>query len=236
MNIESLKIPCVGYSIAADFYQGESDEVLLVLIGFSSNKGKYEKETKKILQKTGMSALVVDYSGHGESPFELTEVTPAQNFSEAVIAFDWLASKGYSQQNINVMGISYGGFHATHLAHYRSFNNLILRVPAMYDPESFYTKLKHVTDTHRHDYRRNIDNFNDHWLFRNNDAFTGKTFVMAHELDELCPKVSTDAFVDGMKAKSKHEAKGFGHGTPSITDKPQETEEYFNVIAKWLNS
>ena len=81
-----------------------------------------------------------------------------------------------------------------------------------------------------------IDNFNDHWLFRNNDAFTGKTFVMAHELDELCPKVSTDAFVDGMKAKSKHEAKGFGHGTPSITDKPQETEEYFNVIAKWLNS
>ena len=136
---QTIKISCSGYEIFADWYQGtDPAKVLLVLPGYKSSRKKGRHLNEKIVEITGTSILVIDYSGQGDSPFDLREVRPAQQFLEVIYAFDWLAAK-YPQAEISVSGSSYGGFLATQLTKYRSFKNLILRAPAIYNPANFYT-------------------------------------------------------------------------------------------------
>src|SRR6266852_2497656 len=104
MDKKQITIPCTGYSIAADWYEGvNQNEVLLVFVGFSSSKEQNADFVADIAVKTQMSALVVDYSGHGESPFDLDETRPAQHLLETAFAFDWLRAQ-YPETKISVMG------------------------------------------------------------------------------------------------------------------------------------
>jgi esterase/lipase len=128
MEIKKITIPCAGYEIAADWYDG-NNSVLLVLPGFTSSKKSYEPLVSAIVEKTGTSALVIDYSGHGESPFDIQDITISENFSEVVRAYDWIKEK-YPERTIDVMGTSYGGFFAAKLTSVREIRKMILRVPA----------------------------------------------------------------------------------------------------------
>ena len=232
MKSQALKIPCVGYEIAADWYEGSNDEVLLVLIGYSSNKARYRGLVSAVVEKAGMSALVIDYTGHGESPFELDDLRPAQNFLEVVTAFDWLAEH-HPDKAISVMGSSYGGFHATQLTKYRKFQKLVLRVPALYPPDMFYTKWRDVDIDALPNYRSNADNAVDHPLLKRVSDFSGEVFVVTHEFDDSCPKPSTDAFAKAFRADT-WEAKGFKHGVGESNPTSEQLEEYQNKIAEWL--
>lgn len=230
--MNKIAINCIGYNIAADWYEGTSDEMLLVLVGFTSNKSKYQDFVQTLVSDAGMSALVVDYSGHGESPFELDELTPAQHFLEVITAFDWLKNL-YPNKKINVMGTSYGGFLATQLTKYRSFNKLVLRVPALYPPEDFYTKWGDNSDVHRKEYRERYSDDIGHPLLRRVSKFGGKTFVVIHEKDELCPENTTTAFAEAFSA-DVWRVPGFAHGIGNKTQ--DELRTYYNKIADWLKN
>ena len=132
---KTFELACVGYSIKADWYQGvNQDKIILVLMGFTSSRQRQEVFTNYVVNETGASALVIDYTGHGESPFELKDTRPAQHVLEVACAFDWI-KEHYPNPEITVVGNSYGSFLAAHLTHYRSFKNLVLRAPAIYPPE-----------------------------------------------------------------------------------------------------
>src|SRR5206468_9462352 len=120
-----------------------TEQILLVLPGWTSTKAKQNDLVSHIVESTGISALVLEYSGHGDSPFDVMETRPAQHFLEVICAFDWLKSK-YPTAHISVMGGSYGGYLATQLTKYRQFDNLVLRVPAIYQPVDFYTLNKDI--------------------------------------------------------------------------------------------
>jgi esterase/lipase len=139
---KEIDIPSVGYDLKADWYEGAStDEIIFMLIGYSSNKGRYGDLTEALVDKTGASALVLDYSGHGESPFDLDDLTPAQNLLDVITTFDWIAQE-YSNSRINIVSCSYGGYLSALLAKYRNFNKLVMRVPAIYKESDFYSKWK----------------------------------------------------------------------------------------------
>jgi len=75
-----ITIPCLGYKIAADLYTyDDAKEFLLVIVGLNSSKERNGQFVEKILKGTHQNALVLDLSGHGESPFLLTGVNPAQH-------------------------------------------------------------------------------------------------------------------------------------------------------------
>jgi esterase/lipase len=73
MKPKAIQVQCVSYSIAADWYEG-NDNILLVLPGFTSSKANYGELVSAIVEKTGTSALAIDYSGHGESPFDIQDI------------------------------------------------------------------------------------------------------------------------------------------------------------------
>lgn len=233
MKKQSIKIDNTGYQLEADWYETDKDQVLLVLPGFTSTKKKYEALVNALVEKTGYSALVLDYAGHGESPFDLDNLSRADNFSDAVAAFDWLARE-YPGKEVTVMGTSYGGFHAALLTKYRSFKNIIFRVPASYPEETLYTRIGTMKDAHSEDYRNNPKNYINHWLFTHTDSVKGRAMLVVHELDAICPPVATKPFADAFNADT-WEAPGFKHGFGESDVTDEEIEKYYQKIADWIN-
>ncbi|MFT4532473.1 MAG: pimeloyl-ACP methyl ester carboxylesterase [Candidatus Saccharimonadales bacterium] len=230
-----IEIPCVGYKIKADLYEGETtDRVMLFLIGFTSSKASYEPLVTALVKKTGLSALVLDYGGHGESPFNLEDLTQSQNFSESVIAFDWIRNS-YPDSKITVIGTSYGGYHASLLAGYREFDQLVLRVPGIYPWHNFYTKwsdMESVEEHRRH--RQDPELVSKHpLLLEASRKFSGRTLVLTHENDDVCPKVSTDEFTKLFNANT-WVANDFGHSFTSSNPTKEQGEEYQAAIADWI--
>lgn len=231
--MKEIKIDCIGYSIAADWYEGQnSDKVLLVLPGWTSTKKNQEHLTKYIVENTGTSALVIDYTGHGESPFNAMEVRPAQHFLEAISALDWIIDN-YPNSAVSVMGTSYGGYLAVQLTKYRDFKNLVLRVPAIYAPKDFYTLNKNIDRQHERRYREDQEFLDSHPLFARVSNFKGRSLVVWHELDEFVPRETTDKYIEVFNADS-YFAKGWKHSF-NLDASKEEQVAYQNSISDWLN-
>lgn len=231
---QQVKIPNIGYELAADWYETDKDQVLLVLPGYTSTRKKYEALVTALVEQTGFSALVLDYAGHGESPFDINDLSRADNFSDAIAAFDWL-TKSHSDKKITVLGTSYGGFHAARLTKYREFQNVIFRVPASYPEETFYTRIGDMKDAHSEDYRNNPDNYVDHWLFDRTDAVKGRALVVTHEFDTVCPPVATKPFAKAFNA-DEWEAPGFKHGFHDSDVTERQIQDYYRKLAEWLKN
>jgi predicted esterase YcpF (UPF0227 family) len=234
--IKTINIECTGYSVVADFYNGKTeDKVLLVLIGWTSNRESYSDIITALTEQTGMSALVFDYSGHGDSPFNIANTRPAQHFLEVICVFDWL-KKHYPSAEINVMGTSYGGYLASQLTKYREFNNLILRVPAIYLPSDFYTLNSEINSdagwATNNSYRNDPKSLAIHPLLAGASKFKGRVLVVVNEKDEQVPNPTTDAYIKAFNA-DVYLVKGFPH---SIQGMPRDQiNAYQTKLADWLN-
>ena len=227
-----ISIDCLCYSLKADFYETDSDQIMLALPGYTSTKAKYAGMIDYVVDRTGISALVLDYRGHGESPFDLKDLRRADNFNDVVVAFDWIKTN-YPDKKIIVHGTSYGGFHAAYLTKFREFERLLLRVPATYPEESLYTVIGSMNDPHGGRYRFEPQNYTDHWLFTHTQSVKNDTFVVTHQYDDVCPPVSTQPFVDAFNAKH-WEAPGFKHGFSESDATDDLLEQYYQKIADWI--
>lgn len=235
MQPKPIKVQCNGYEVLADWYDGTDANkgVVLVLPGFTSSKKKYRPLIRALIERTGMAMLVLDYSGHGESPFDIQDITIAENFSEVVRAYDWLAGR-YPDRSISVMGTSYGGYFAAKLSGVRDVQKLILRVPANYDPKDEYTPWRKLDrEQIENVYRVDPRNFDSHPVLAGAKKYRGKAYVLTHEFDQACPKSSTDPYIKAFKAET-WEAKGFKHGLGESTYTQEQLEEYQDILAGWL--
>ncbi len=233
MKRQEVMIPNTGYELAADWYATEKDQVLLVLPGFTSTKEKYKEFTGYLVSNTGYSALVLDYAGHGKSPFLLDDLSRADNFSDVVAAFDWLVDN-HPNKKITVVGTSYGGFHAAYLTKFRQFQNVIFRVPASYPEETLYTKIGSMEDAHSEEYRNDPKNYINHWLFTHTNSVTGRALLVTHEYDTVCPPVATKPFGEAFEA-DYWQAPSFKHGFYESDVTSAQIQDYYKKIAKWLN-
>lgn len=230
---KEVKIQNTGYELFADWYETNKDRVLLVLPGFTSTKQKYEDLVKTLVTNTSYSALVLDYAGHGESPFDINDLCRADNFSDVIAAFDWIKAK-YPDKKITVLGTSYGGFHAAYLTKFREFQDIIFRVPASYPEETLYTKIGTMKDAHSESYRNDPKNYINHWLFTHTNSVKGRALVVTHEFDVVCPPVATTPFTKAFSADT-WVAQGFKHGFSESEVSEQQIQNYYAKLSDWIN-
>lgn len=238
--MNTLAIPCITYSLNAEWYEGVSTQhILLVLMGYGSTRAKQVPLVSALVRNTGMSALVIDYSGHGDSPFSLEETRPAQHFMEVICAYDWI-KRTYPDSSISVMGASFGGYLASRLVRYREVNKLLLRVPAIYEESEFYTpgrgrlRGEEGYQTKANLYRKNTQRLLHHPVLKNADAFKGETLVVIHENDDLIPPETTAAYTQAFNAKT-YVAKGFHHSINESPINDVQLLEYQNYLSEWLH-
>jgi pimeloyl-ACP methyl ester carboxylesterase len=239
--METLQINCLGYSIAADWYQGtRTDEIILFLMGSTSSKKRQQDIVEAIVEATGLSTLVIDYTGHGDSPFELKDIRPAQHLLESITAYDWI-KEHYPAAKVSIVSASYGAYLAACLIEYRPVERLVLRVPAIYKPEALYDlwgdRLKDEK-TYREAanvYRHDVPALEAHPIFQTNAKnFKGKAFVVAHSEDELFPLETTDVYTKAFSA-DYYIAEGFKHAVSQSNVTREQVVEYYRVISDWLN-
>lgn len=233
------KISCLDYEISSDFHIGKrKDTILLILPGYTSTKQDQRAFAISMVSMTGYSALVIDYSGHGESPFELKNTSPAQHLLEVVSSYDWLVNK-FPNCSIKVIGTSYGGFLGSHLSLYRNINQLVLRAPAIYQPQELYTTWAYrlsndeAYTTKIKEYRQNSIELANHPLLARENHTTKEALVVVHENDEIVPTQTTDAYIKAFNADS-YLAKNFSHSTTYSPVSDQQLSSYREYIANWL--
>lgn len=91
----------------------------------------------ELQKKIPANVLVVDYRGFGKSTNLTGEVTHNGLITDAVAMYDWLKTqKGFSPEDINVIGASLGGAVAIELANRREVNTLVV--------QSSFTTIKDV--------------------------------------------------------------------------------------------
>ena len=191
---KQISIPCINYSLQADWHEGKSsDQITLVFVGFGSSKRSNHDFVSKIVKMTGVSALVVDLSGHGESPFDIDKTTPAQHLLEAVSAYDWI-KQNYPSSDICIMGTSYGGFIAAYLTRFRETERLILRTPAIYEPSMQYTIHRDIDKLLVREYRRNGELIKRHPIFLQPALGSMSTLLIIHGNDTSIPIQTVDIY------------------------------------------
>lgn len=230
---KQIPIPCPGYNIQVDWYKGDSaNKILLTFVGYGSRKKSNHEFMSKIVKESGVSALVVDLSGHGESPFELDDTTPAQHLLEATKAYDWLRQE-YPVADIFTMGSSYGGFIAAYLSRYRKIKKLILRTPAIYEPSMLYSQHRDIDKMIAREYRRDSEAVKSHPLFVQPALSEISTLLILHESDEVVPTETTDIYKAKFNATT-YTAEGFAHSFRHPSNPTNKIDEYYNVISSWL--
>jgi pimeloyl-ACP methyl ester carboxylesterase len=232
---EAIEIPCTGYSVVADIYEGSSDgPVLLALMGRSMERRKdhHAALLSYIAQRLGVIAVTFDYTGHGDSPFDSKDLHAAQHLLESITVFDWVKSR-YPERKTIVDGFSYGGFLAAQMTQYRPFDGLVLRAPAIYKPADFYTRRENEDVEATHLYRQDSEALAEHPLLANNSRFGGEVLIVAHGDDERIPAPTTDAYSKAFQTNvitMEH----FSHDL--ATADHHELELYHRYIGDWLKN
>lgn len=234
MNPKKINIMCHGYSIIADFYiNNNAVATLLFLPGLRSTRKVYQHICPFFANGLSVNALVIDYSGHGESPFEFANTKPAHHFLEAMCALEWIKLH-YSKHKIFVIGSSYGGFLAANLAKYKDFDKLFLRTPAIYSPNDYYSQWSEInTNETIIKYRKNSLELMQHPLFSSYKKFSGKCLVVTHQNDEVVPVQTTNAYIKFFKADTFN-VKGFKHSYHDKSNSAVITAQYDKFSLDWL--
>jgi pimeloyl-ACP methyl ester carboxylesterase len=233
MTKNQITIPITGYSISADWHEGGSEQgVLLTFVGFGSNKSSNSDFVAKVVADTSLSALVVDLSGHGESPFSVDETVPAQHLLEATKAYDWIKTN-YPERTIHAMGTSYGGFIAAYLGRFRPVQKLILRTPAIYEPASFYTEHQYIDKILVREYRKNTEVLKKHPLFLQESLVDTSTLLIVHSEDASVPMETTDVYKTAFAAQT-YIAEGFVHAFRDPSNPQEGIAKYYEAITSWL--
>ena len=229
-----ISIPCPGYNIEADWHEGTSTkQIILTFVGFGSSKKSNFDFMAKLVNITGMSALVVDLSGHGESPFNIDETVPAQHLLEATKAYDWIKSN-YPETAIYVMGTSYGGFMAAYLTRFRPVEKLILRTPAIYEPSSFYTEHRLKDKILIREYRKDTEALKKHPIFLQPPVSDAPTLLVVHGEDKSVPVKTTDIYASVFDAQV-YVAEGFAHAFRDPANPQDGVPAYYDTLATWLD-
>lgn len=228
--LKQVSIPCINYKLQADWYLGRiPDEVILTFVGFGSSKERNAVFMKNIVDKTGVGALVVDLSGHGESNFDINETTPLQHISEAVMAYDWIKAE-YPKSKIHVIGTSYGGFIASYLTRFRKVSKVVLRTPAIYKPQLLCTKHKDIDKTAVRTYRSDKELVSKHPLFTHPAISTSPTLLIIHSEDKSVPVQTTDVYREKFNA-DVYTAEGFAHSFRDPSNPRDGIDAYYEAIS-----
>ncbi|MEK7202079.1 MAG: alpha/beta fold hydrolase [Patescibacteria group bacterium] len=234
MEPKTIDIECKGYAVKADIYKGNKDSVVaLFLIGrtSSSSKPRYKEFLPRLAQDLGITSVIFDYTGHGDSPFDIEDLSPAQHFLEVITVFDWMKEK-YPSRRFFVVGSSYGGFLATQLTKYKNFDGLILQAPAIYRPVDFYTPAKKWDENATYSLRRDVEALAKHPLLERAAQFEGKVLLVVHKRDERIPKETTDAYANALHPEVIVE--DIPHSLGKATE--QELASYNQKLFDWIAS
>ena len=233
---KDVKIPANGKNLDGTLYIPSDKEGpvpgVVIFHGRGSRKARYT-DRAEALADAGFMTLIFSFRGCGESEGDFGEQTPSMGYQDAQAGFDFLMEQeNLDKERVGVYGGSFGGYLAAILTQDRSFNSLILAAPALYMDEWWHKVLEKLEPGLTQNYR-NGNYFSENKALEATSKYTGALLLMTHELDDICPKNQTQAFINAAKEtrlNDQAEIKGVAH---SLIEESHRVESN-KITVEWF--
>lgn len=209
---------------------------ILFLHGWRSSE-RSSLGSAEALSKIGFICMTFTMRGHNGSEGDITKLTREDFLADIKTAYDYLIKKEeVDQEQINVIGSSFGSYMVSLLSKERKVKNLALRVPANYPDENW--------DRPQIDFSGDNNSEVLYWRFKslkNKETyavaalhtFEGNVLIIESEKDQLIPHETIENYLRTVPDHSKLTyiiMKGADH---AIHNKEQR-EKYTQILTDWF--
>lgn len=207
---------------------------VLFLHGWGGNQEQYARRAREIAA-LGCACLTVDMRGHAETVGDHATVTREDNLRDALAAYDRLAGEmAVDDEQIAVVGSSYGGYLATILTTLRPVKWLALRAPALYkdsDWEAPKLALRQLQNLET--YRRTKVGAKENRALRAAAGYRGDVLIVESERDVIIPHPVIQSYREAFahtRSLTYRMIDGADHG---LTD-PECRRAYTTILVNWI--
>jgi pimeloyl-ACP methyl ester carboxylesterase len=223
----------LGYELPGLVLMPESPKMgfVLWLYGSNSNKEKHLSILQQIAEQLNLPVFCFDYSGHGDAPFTLGEITPAQHFLEVITVYDSLCAEFGCGGGV-VIGGSYGAYLLLQLLKYRKVVAGILRCPYLIRPSSFYTRWENRGEGENDLFQVPLETLDEHPLLARASTNQAPMLVLQHGEDEEIPVEIPQTIAKKLAHSDLMVVDGIEHSLRSATE--DQVAAYEELIISWL--
>jgi hypothetical protein len=207
-----------GFSFASDglkldgsIFQPTTNEAkypaVLFIHGWTSERIR-SYQYAQALTDIGYVCVLVDLRGHGSSQGDRNTTSSKEFLRDVVAAYDFEATLPYvDEENISVVGSSFGCYLIALLTKERKVKNLVLRAPADYPNELFDVARgsREVTKFDILEWRAKKRASDETYALAALHDFDGETLIIESELDETIPHQVIENYMSAIK-KINHPA------------------------------
>ncbi len=161
--------------------------------GLGSNRRGYVEYGERAAAQLGASCMALDLGGHGLSPGEASDISPAGHLQDVLAAWDELTARyGADSGRIGVCGSSYGACLAALAVQHRKVARLLLRAPAIVADDDLARPLRLRS--------RDRDPASASVLLGGLNRFHAPALVVESENDEVIPHQTVEAYLPALPA------------------------------------
>ncbi len=217
---------------------------LIWIHGWKSDRKGNTKRAKEI-SKLGFICLTVDLRGHGESDGTIDQYSVKDHLEDIRAAYKYLTElKEVNQNEIGIIGSSYGGNLSAIATNYLKFKWLVLRVPALYLDKYIDVPTEML-----------IGKDEEGKAFKSSDAtpetslslkgvanFSGEILIVESEKDDVIPHTVIENYLKFIKDEPSSRLRAKRRltykvmkGAPHSLETEVQENEYIDILKKWLN-
>lgn len=204
---------------------------VIFLHGWTSDETGY-KPRAEALANIGYIGFTVSLRGHGESFGKLEEFSRMDHLEDALATYDFLTKqKEVDQNNISLVGASYGGYIGALLAGKRKINRLAMRAPALYRNTDFDTNVSDLVKNEE-EFFQDIQPEYDNFALEGVKA-VNKILLIESEHDQIIPHKIFELYAKAISDKTK-----LKHIVIQSADHQLSTDtwkqEFINILIEWF--
>lgn len=213
----------------------EKNPAVLFIHGWASSESGYILRAE-VLVKLGYICMIFNLRGHGASNGKLEDFSRKDHLEDVIAAYDYLASKSeVDQDNISVLGASYGGYLASILSSKRKVKNLILRAPALYKDDDFTVPTASLKRKNIQVYRQSSLPSEDNMALKGVSTFTGNILLIESENDTIVPHQTLENYREVIKNKSLLTDKIL-QGVDHNLSNPESKQAFIELLVSYFQS
>jgi hypothetical protein len=202
---------------------GEPQPGILFVHGLGSNRRGYVEYGERAAAQLGAVCLALDLSGHGSSPGQADDFSPAEHLQDVLAAWDALTARyGADSGRIGVCGSSYGACLAALGVQHRETAGLLLRAPTIVADDDLVRPLR----LRSHD----RDPASASVLFGGLKRFHGPALVVESEHDEVIPYETVEAYLSALPAAGHAVIAGATHAL----SRPEWRERFMQLLVSFF--
>ena len=232
---ETFEIAVSGHCIAATLIVPDARMPgVLFLHGWGSSQANLAARAREIAA-IGCACLTIDMRGHAKTATQQATVTREDNLTDALAAYDRLVREAaVDDDQIAVVGSSYGGYLATILTTLRPVKWLGLRAPALYkDTDWTSPKLELSKLQGLEAYRHMAIQAQDNRALRAAAAYRGDVLIVESAHDTIIPHEVIDNYRAAFGAARSLTYRLIDHADHALSD-PASRQSYTTILVNWI--